>query len=64
MLQPRTFVELQQLSRLNAMWPLQYALEARGEMVRGLTWSDLPRHNFPGMFSASGKDLDLLCSCI
>jgi len=60
----RQTTELQLISylRLSALWIVQYALEARGETVRGLTWSDIVRRLFDGMFSANGKGLDIL-SC-
>jgi len=48
----------------NALWILQYALEARGETVRGLTWSEVARRHFDGMFYANGKGLDVLCCYI
>ena len=59
-----TELQLNAYLRLNALWILQNALEARGETVRGPTWSDIARRLFDGIFSANGKDLDVLCCYI
>jgi len=64
LLRQTTELQLNAYLRLNALWILQYALEARGETVRGLTWSDIARRLFDGMFSANGKGLDVLCCYI
>jgi len=64
LLRQTTELRLNAHLRLNALWILQYALEARGETVRGLTWSDVARRVFDGMFSANGKGLDVLCCYI
>lgn len=64
LLRQTTELRLSTHLRLNALWILQYALEARGETVRGLTWSDVARRVFDGFFSANGKGLDGLCCYI
>ncbi|KAK1860159.1 hypothetical protein I4F81_002748 [Pyropia yezoensis] len=53
--------EFQKLSRINAVYTLQFALEARGATARDLGLSDVAVHTFPGLFSAGGKDLEVLC---
>lgn len=60
-LKPRTAQEFQKLSRLNAAYTLPFALEARGGTASDLAWSDVAVNTFPGMFSAGGKDLEVLC---
>jgi len=64
LLRQTTELQLNAHLRLNALWILQYALEARGETVRGLTWSEIARRVFDGVFSANGKGLDVLCCYI
>lgn len=56
-----TELQLNAHVRLIALRILQESLEARGETVRGLSWSAIARRVFDGMFSANGKDLYVLC---
>jgi len=64
LLRQTTQLQLNAHLRLNALWILQYALEARGETVRGLARSDVARRHFDGMFYANGKGQDVLCCYI
>jgi len=61
LLRPTTAVEFQRLSRLNALYLLQFAMAARGATARDMAWSDIAVNTFPGMFTASGKDQPVLC---
>lgn len=61
LLRPTTAAEFQRLSRLNAVYTLQFALAARGATARDLAWSDIAVNTFPGMFCAGGKDQPVLC---
>lgn len=61
LLRPTTAVEFQRLSRLNALYLLQFAMAARGATARDMTWSDIAVNTFPGMFPAGGKEQPVLC---
>jgi len=61
LLRPTTAVEFQRLSRLNALYLLQFAMAARGATARDMAWSDIAVNTLPGMFTASGKDQPVLC---
>lgn len=55
---------MQRCSRLNAVWTLQYALEAWTETTRGLALSDLSPCTSLSMLWAEGRGLDVVCSYI
>lgn len=68
LLQSTTAMALHKHSVLNALWLMQFSLEARGATVRDLAWSDMAVHTFPGMFGGGeGAEMaspDTLCADI
>lgn len=67
LLQPTTAMALHRHSLLNALWIVQFSLDARGATVRDLAWSDLAARTFPGMFGGGGGAApgpDVLCAYI
>lgn len=69
LLQPTTALGLHKHAVLNALWILQFALDARGATARDLAWSDLAARVFAGMFGGGGTGPgsagpDVLCAYI
>lgn len=64
LLLPTTATQHRLKALLAALFVLCFSLEARGATARGVVWSDVVVRQFPAMFSANGKALNVLCTYI
>lgn len=61
LIKPTPALEFQKLSRQFAVNKNYFTLEAQGATTRDVTSSDVAVNTFPGVFSAGGKNLNVLC---